>query len=84
LQNQIIAKANLPNYNLTVTDPGHTHTYSNPLNGGASSQTGGGNGGNSQTGSSTTGITVNTGGSGTALSVLPPAIMFNKIIYAGQ
>lgn len=25
-----IAKANLPNYNLTVTDPGHNHTLSDP------------------------------------------------------
>src|SRR5580700_4408034 len=29
-ETQHIAKTNLPNYNLTVTDPGHTHTYNSP------------------------------------------------------
>lgn len=84
-QNSTVAKANLPSYNLTVTDPGHTHTVpfanGNVLSGGGSSATGPGS--NTTTSSSTTGITVASGGSGTALPTLSPAIMFNKIIFAG-
>jgi hypothetical protein len=69
--NLTITKANLPNYNLTVTDPGHTHSYATP------NITGRSGGGTSTadavtttntTNSNTTGISVNSGGSGTAIS----------------
>lgn len=70
---QVIAKANLPLYNLTVTDPGHRHNI-----GSATSLAGPGPGSNpgsgSQitSGSATTGITVSSGGSGTALPTINP------------
>jgi len=72
-QARTISKANLPNYGLTVTDPGHSHTATLPV---ADTDSGGGRfadgsgGGNATiitTTTKTTGITVNSGGSGTAL-----------------
>lgn len=74
---ETILKANLPSYNLTVTDPGHTHTIS-PFN--QPTQVGSGpaigwyatGGGSVTTSNNTTGVTVSTGGSGTALETLPP------------
>jgi hypothetical protein len=69
--NLTITKANLPNYNLTVTDPGHTHSYTTPNTTGRS---GGGTATadavttTNTTNSNTTGISVNSGGSGTAIS----------------
>ena len=79
-----IAKANLPSYNLTVTDPGHTHSYNDyyatssskktwDINKTASSVTSVSNTYTSRTsGSKTTGITVSSGGSGTAMDIMPP------------
>lgn len=80
LQNQTILKANIPAYNLTVTDPGHTHSIAT-ISVGSFQQGGGGaavakvpaSGDN--TGSATTGITVNTGGSGTPLTTLQPTLV---------
>ena len=67
--NHSITQAELPNCNLPVTDPGHGHSYTRPNFVG----TGGGGGSVSifygasdTTGSNTTGITVSSGGSGTA------------------
>lgn len=66
-----ILKANLPSYNLTVIDPGHDHNIS--FSRYTLSGTAGGGGPNgtlptaTSTGTSTTGITVNSGGSGTAM-----------------
>lgn len=57
---------NLPNYDLSVNDPGHTHSIF-PSPSGGQYTAGGSNGplGNgSNTGSANTGITVNSGGSG--------------------
>lgn len=65
-----ILQANLPNVNFTVTDPGHTHTYgqaqyttaaTNNVTSVATSNS------TVNTGSATTGITVSSGGSGTAM-----------------
>ena len=79
-----ISKANLPNYNLTVTDPGHTHSYvdyyayANQANNFDRSfvNTGISEVGNTYTSRTSsaakTGITVNSGGSGTALDIMPP------------
>lgn len=81
-----ITQANLPNVNFTatsvVTDPGHFHSI---FTGTGNAQGGGGSSGaqyinpsslNGQSGTSTTGITVattvNSGGSGTGLAILPP------------
>jgi microcystin-dependent protein len=84
LQSRTIAQANLPNVNFTVTDPGHTHSY---LTGGATGATAGGvsvqvqpaaNG--TTTGSNTTGISVASGGSGTALATVQPTIVLYCLI----
>ena len=90
-QNETLTTAQMPahNHTINVTDPGHTHTVTG---------IGGATGGNElpigpssieertvPTSSSTTGVTavsVNTGG-GAAHPVLSPAIIFNKIIFAG-
>ena len=73
---EIIAKANLPNYNLNVTDPTHFHTLAQltPQQGSGAplaAATGGG-GGTGSTGAAATGITVGLGGGGTALPTMPP------------
>lgn len=84
-QSRAIQPGNIPNYALSVTDPGHSHTYTNAAAGGAVFlQSGLQTGGSGSTGTSTTGITVNSGGGGINLPVLSPAVIFNKIIYAGQ
>jgi len=90
-----IAKAELPSYNLTVTDPGHTHTLTDPGHNHNISMTGGsGGGGNPFAGngssptkqtqdattgitmaSQTTGISVASGGSGTAMPVMQPSVL---------
>lgn len=83
LETVTLTKANLPNYNLTVTDPGHTHTYTSPA---SSTLRGGGDLGTPfssatlNTSSTTTGITVNTGGSGEAYSNYPPTTFINWMI----
>jgi hypothetical protein len=92
-QNQTIAKANLPAYNLTVTDIGHQHNVHGAGNPGGTSGSGsvalvpfssGGAQSYGSTDNATTGITVNTGGSGTALTTLPPvAIAGLTFIRAG-
>ena len=95
LEAQTITQANLPNCTFTVTDPGHHHaaasasgTYSVANHGTLAFEVaGGGVASNSgtdmnsvSTGTSTTGVTVASGGSGTAQPVLPPAAIVNKII----
>lgn len=79
-----VAQANLPNVNFTVTDPGHFHSFS------AASQQNPGQGAGGpnnlslntslSTNTVTTGITVASGGSGTALDVKPKSIVKTKII----
>lgn len=78
---ETITQANLPNYALSVTDPAHSHPMlggvSVEINGGAVSAAFGGDftagaygGVINQTANAVTGITVNSGGSGTAY--VPP------------
>jgi len=91
-QNKTIAQANLPNVNFTVTDPGHTHNAPSMT---GSQATGTGNtrvvyngAGTDFTGTplnwslptATTGISVASGGSGTALAVVQPTIICNYIM----
>lgn len=78
-QNKTILQANIPNYNLTVTDPGHAHSGGNPqlslvVSGGSTPFSTG------NTGTATTGITVSSGGSGTALAIVPPVATVLKAI----
>jgi len=80
-----IAQANLPNYALPVTDPGHFHTSidSTGFTVGASgpAHTAGGAGDTSiHTSTTTTGVTVASGGSGTALNTNPRALVATWII----
>lgn len=85
LQNHVLTTPELPAHNHAITDPGHTHTVPN---GASTLVTYGGGGGGSfvggtgsqVTGNSVTGITINNTGSGTALTILPPAIILNPII----
>lgn len=64
-----ILQANLPNYNLPVTDPGHLHTYERLPASGTHAQGTGAVGAPTTTDTSTavTGISVASGGSGTAM-----------------
>lgn len=80
-----IAQANLPSYNLTVTDPGHRHydgddTLANTTAAGAVHQEpGAGTAGSKRTSTEVTGITVASGGSGTALDTTPANIALNGV-----
>ena len=82
-QNVTLAKVNMPLYNLTVTDPGHTHT-TGQLQGASATNSGGGVQGFSSSGgtsgSNTTGISVSSGGSGTATITMPPTGIVNVLI----
>lgn len=91
LQNRTIGQGNLPNYNLAVTDPGHTHgtggsavfyVNGSPGVGNFNAQSGGTVGvfNLAATGSATTGISVNTGGSGIALATVPPVFTVIKAV----
>lgn len=94
-QSKTIAQANLPNVNFTVTDPGHQHhlgpspstlIYSQALQTSATpnvnvlSSTASVTPYDSITTSVGTGISVNSGGSGTALAVVQPTIVCNYIL----
>ncbi len=81
-QNVVIAAANLPQLTVSITDPGHTHTnpdgqggFVNNAGGGLNPPTGGPYGVNTNTKSSTTGITAtaNTSSANTATNKMPPA-----------
>ena len=85
--NHTLTKAELPSYNLTVTDPGHVHKYasSNDAGGsiyGSSGQNGQNKSYNFSTNSVKTGITVSSGGSGTAINIMNPYLVCNYIIRA--
>lgn len=76
-QSVVLVQANLPNVNFTVTDPGHVHGsgwsvpgtgYTTGVNGTAARTLPG-----QDTASATTGISVASGGSGTATNKMPPA-----------
>lgn len=80
-QNQAIAKANIPNYNLTITDPGHSHASVGNFQGNALGGSGiSVNSGVASTGNAVTGISVNSGGSGTALPTVLPIMVMPYII----
>lgn len=89
-ESKAIAQANLPNITLTtnISDTGHSHALSGTT-GTQSSARGPGpgdalqaSGGNTSTSFATTGITASTplGGSGTALPILPPAMILPFIL----
>jgi microcystin-dependent protein len=92
LESTTVAQANLPSVNFTVTDPGHAHTsiYEMPVTG-VQVTAGAGNfagttllpASSALVNSSVTGISVASGGSGTAINNVQPTIILNKIIYAG-
>ena len=86
-QLRTITTAQMPAHSHGVTDPGHTHTSD------AARATGGSlNGGVVPTPSSTlatiatatTGITIDSEGSGSSLPTLGPSAIVNKIIFAGH
>ena len=85
-QSVTFAQANLPNINFTVTDPGHVHAFSNSLYaavGGIGTLASGANfdiNTNSGTVAAVTGISVASGGSGTALNKMPPTGICNILI----
>jgi hypothetical protein len=90
LESTTIALLNLPDHNITITDPGHVHSYNQPA--AASLGTGGAQANNasaSTTGSATTGITAAfgstaRGGAQTAMNNLPPVIVVPSVlVYAG-
>jgi hypothetical protein len=86
-----VAQANLPNVNFPVTDPGHFHvfqysvqSYTGPGINAVSNIFTNAGGTNVDTQSATTGISVASGGSGSALSVMQPtAIGGITMIRAG-
>lgn len=78
-----IAQANLPNVDWTVTDPGHFHydgddTFGNTTAAGSAHQEPG-LGNHKQTANAYTGISVNSGGSGTALDTTPKVVYCNGL-----
>jgi len=84
-QNKTITQANLPNYNLTVTDPQHSHnfSYTSPTTAGVTFAAGTNLGNvtnNATTAGASTGISVNSGGSGTALAIVQPTFGVAKIL----
>lgn len=90
-QNYTLAQGNLPSVNWTVTDPTHNHT------GSVADLVGDGGGGGAFSGAGAfktetaslsinnraTGISVASGGSGTAVITMQPSAIVNKIIYHG-
>ena len=85
-----LAKVNMPNYALTVTDPGHVHagvtngtSFMAAVGGGPTyAQTGGGSGAPiidsaATTHNDVTGISVHSGGSGTAFGIVNPGVTTN-------
>lgn len=85
--NQVtIAQANLPDYNLQVSDPGHAHSApisDEPIlySAGAGSTTAGSSG-STNTGNASTGITVSLNGGGQALDITPSQVAVPWIIRA--
>jgi microcystin-dependent protein len=79
-----LLKAELPAYNLTVTDPGHAHTVPQATGGSAGSAYSlfGANiaATTQNTGSATTGISVASGGSDTSHNNVQPTLITNYII----
>jgi hypothetical protein len=76
-----ITTANMPSHTHSVTDPGHTHLYGAVTAGSGAGATSGTNAPvvNISTGSSTTGITIQNAGSGTAMDF---AVQYVDVIIA--
>ncbi|MBR0780465.1 phage tail protein [Bradyrhizobium iriomotense] len=82
LENHTLTSAQMPTHSHGVTDPGHTHTYTQSAAFGASGSGAGINGATTggATGSSTTGITIQNAGSGGAHNNVQPTIIGNKLL----
>lgn len=82
-QATVISSQHIPNYALPVTDPGHSHTTSldgqNVFHSGGSQETPGSNNSKSTTlwsmNNAVTGITVNSGGGGLGIPIIPPTMI---------
>lgn len=82
-QNHILSESELPSHSHGVTDPGHTHTYSQPQLTGAALVNGSGYAiVNGTTVSNTTGISIQDTGSDAGHNNVQPTIITNKIIKA--
>lgn len=95
-QNETVAQANLPNVNfavsgITLSDPGHHHTFTGNTATNTATSAGAGNridptSGTVTTSNATTGITISSqgsaasGGSGTPLPIMPPALVLPFIL----
>jgi microcystin-dependent protein len=80
-----VLQTNLPNVNFTVTDPGHSHAIirknsTSTVDEAYMTRGGGDVVTNGATNTATTGITVSSGGSGTALNTISPYLGINFII----
>jgi len=82
-QSHTLTIAEMPAHNHTITDPGHSHSYTLAASA-AFANTGSGpssvNLSTSSTGSATTGITINNTGSGTAHSIVKPSLTANCMV----
>lgn len=81
-QTVTLSSRNIPNISFPVTDPGHTHTVSHNANSGTTgpeqsgvAPIGDDNAGTVTISSNTTGITVNSGGSGVPFSNVGPSVV---------
>jgi microcystin-dependent protein len=81
-QNHTLTTAEMPAHNHGITDPGHVHStgvipFGQPLSGSGTAVS---SPGAQNTGSATTGITVNNAGSGNAHTIMPPAMTLAYIL----
>lgn len=90
IQTTSLSSIHLPNVSFPVTDPGHTHAQSNNMHTGSQSWNGGSftvanrNLANLTLNPTTTGITVNSGGSNTAFAITPPGVVSGiRMVRAG-
>jgi hypothetical protein len=84
-QNQTLTQAQLPAIKpaITITDPGHVHSYPTFNAGGGGTQVLGGGGGNTNTNPASTGITAaftSNLGSGNSVPIMPPAMTMPYIL----
>lgn len=82
-QSKSVLQANLPNVNFTVSDPGHSHvtTFGSPITvSGSPQNTLVASASGTYTQTAFTGISVASGGSGTALQIMNPAAICNVLI----
>jgi microcystin-dependent protein len=81
-ENHTLTVAEMPSHSHGISDPGHTHStgVGVPFNAGGSPVTSLVATGSTNSGVSTTGITINNAGSGGAHSILPPAMTLPYIL----